>query len=109
MVGCNHRFNRHEFEQSLGDSEGQGGLAYCRPWGLRESDMTERVNNSNKRSKIKISKSLADGRDKMMVIQISNLDSHLGVNVYSSVFARSRGKGRNDRTGKTFTQKENTF
>jgi len=45
MVGCNHRFNRHEFEQSLGHSEGQGGLAYCRPWGLRESDMTERVNN----------------------------------------------------------------
>ena len=63
MVGCNHRFNGHELEQSLGDSEGQGGLACCHPWGLRESDMTERVNNSNKRLKIKISKSLADGRD----------------------------------------------
>ena len=45
----------------------------------------------------------------MMVIQIRNLDSHLGVNVYSSVFARSREKGRNGRTGKTFTQKEHTF
>ena len=109
MVGCNHRFNGHELEQSLGDSEGQGGLACCHPWGLRESDMTERVNNSNKRLKIKISKSLADGRDKMMVIQIRDLDSHLGVNVCSSVFARSRRKGRTGRIGKTFTQTEHTF
>ena len=29
-----------EFEQTLGDSEGQGGLACCRPWGCKELDMT---------------------------------------------------------------------
>ena len=40
MVGWNHRLNGHEFEQILGDSEGQGSLACCRPWGHKESDTT---------------------------------------------------------------------
>ena len=31
---------RHEFEQTLGDSEGQRSLACCSPWGHKESDMT---------------------------------------------------------------------
>ena len=30
-----HQLNGHEFEQTPGDSEGQGGLAYCSPWGHR--------------------------------------------------------------------------
>ena len=30
----------HEFEQTPGDSEGQGNLACCGPWGCKESDMT---------------------------------------------------------------------
>ena len=34
MVGWHHWLNRHEFEQTLGDSEGQGSLACCSPWGL---------------------------------------------------------------------------
>ena len=29
--------------QSMGVSDGQGGLACCGPWGLNESDMTERL------------------------------------------------------------------
>ena len=29
MVGWQHRLNRHEFEQALGDFEGQGSLACC--------------------------------------------------------------------------------
>ena len=40
MVGWHHRFNGHEFEQTLGDSEGQGSLACCSPWGCKESDTT---------------------------------------------------------------------
>ena len=47
MVGWHHRPNRHEFEQTLGDGEGQGSLACCSPWGHKESDMTERLNNNN--------------------------------------------------------------
>ena len=50
MVGWHHPLNRHEFEQTLGDGEGQGSLACCSPWGHKESDTTERLNN-NKRLK----------------------------------------------------------
>ena len=31
MVGWHHRLNGHEFEQTLGDSDVQGGLACCSP------------------------------------------------------------------------------
>ena len=41
MVGWLHRLNGHEFEQALGDGEGQGDLACCSPQGGKESDTTE--------------------------------------------------------------------
>ena len=41
MIGWHHRFNGHEFEQTLEDSEGQGNLTSCSPWSHKESDMTE--------------------------------------------------------------------
>ena len=44
MVGWHHWLNGHEFEQALGDSEGQGGLACCSPWGGKELGTTERLN-----------------------------------------------------------------
>ena len=31
-----HRLNGHEFEQTLGDSKGQGSLACCSLWGCKE-------------------------------------------------------------------------
>ena len=40
MVGWQHQFDGHESEQALGDSEGQGSLVCCSPWGLKESDRT---------------------------------------------------------------------
>ena len=40
MVGWHHRLNGHEFEQALGDGEGQRSLAHYRPWSCKESDMT---------------------------------------------------------------------
>ena len=46
MVGWHHKLNGREFEQTLGDSEGQGSLACCSPWGCKESDVTERLNNN---------------------------------------------------------------
>ena len=45
MVRWHHQLNGHEFEQALGDSEGQGSLACCSPWGVKESDMTDQLNN----------------------------------------------------------------
>ena len=41
MVGWHHQLNRHEFEQALGDGEGQKSLACCSPWGHKEKDRTE--------------------------------------------------------------------
>ena len=46
MVGWHHQLDRHEFEQTLGESEGQGMLACCSSWGHKESDMTEQLNNN---------------------------------------------------------------
>ena len=45
MVGWHHRLNGHEFEQALGVDDGQGGLVCCSPWGHKELDMTEQLNN----------------------------------------------------------------
>ena len=47
MVGWYHWLNGYEFEQTLGDSEGQGSLAYCSPWGCKELNMTWQLNNHN--------------------------------------------------------------
>ena len=41
MVGWHHL---HQFEQILGDSEGQGSLAGCSPWGHKQLDMTWQLN-----------------------------------------------------------------
>ena len=46
MVGWHHWLNGHVFEQTPGDSERQGSLVCCRPWGCKELDTTEQLNNS---------------------------------------------------------------
>ena len=40
MVRWYHQLNEQVFEQTPGDSEGQGSLACCNPWGHKELDMT---------------------------------------------------------------------
>ena len=45
MVRQHHRLNGHESEQALRGGKGQGSLACCSPWGHKESDTTERLNN----------------------------------------------------------------
>ena len=47
MVGWHHRLNGHEFMQTPGVGDGQGGLAWCSSLGSKELDTTERL-NSNK-------------------------------------------------------------
>ena len=49
MIGWHHWFNVPEFEQTLGDGEGQGSLACWSSWGHEESDTTEWLNNNNNR------------------------------------------------------------
>ena len=36
MAGWHHWLNGHEFEQALGDGEGQGSLVCCSSWGCKE-------------------------------------------------------------------------
>ena len=35
MAAWHHQCDGHELGQTLGDGEGQGGLACCNPWGCR--------------------------------------------------------------------------
>ena len=47
MVGWHHKLNGQEFEQTLGDSEGQVSLVCYSAWGRKESDTTEWLNNND--------------------------------------------------------------
>ena len=46
MVGWHRRLNGHEFEQTLGDGEGQGNLVCYSSCCCKESDMTGQWNNT---------------------------------------------------------------
>ena len=46
MVGWHHQLDEHEFEQTPGDGERQGSLAWYSPWGRKELDMTELLDNN---------------------------------------------------------------
>ena len=54
MVGWHHRFYGCEFEQILGDGKGQGSLACCSPWGGKELNTTQQLNNNNTSSMFQI-------------------------------------------------------
>ena len=44
MAGWHHRLDGHEFEQTQGVCDGQGGLACCNSWGRKELDTIEQLN-----------------------------------------------------------------
>ena len=46
MVGWHHRLDEHGFGWTPGVGDGQGGLVCCSPWGCKESDMTEQLNQT---------------------------------------------------------------
>ena len=48
MARWHHWCNKRERGQNLGDGKGQGGLACCSPWGCKELDTIEWLNNNNK-------------------------------------------------------------
>ena len=62
MVGWHHRLNRHEFEQALRNGEGQGSLACCSPWGHKEPDTTEWLNNKKYSNKEDVSSTTTEVR-----------------------------------------------
>ena len=49
-----HQLNGHEFEQTLGDREGQESLVYCSPWGRKGLNMTERLNDDKSYEQVTI-------------------------------------------------------
>jgi len=55
MVGWHHRLNGHGFGWTPGVGDGQGGLACCGSWGLKESDTTEQLNWTHKWEFVRIS------------------------------------------------------
>ena len=69
MVGWHRLLNEYEFEQTTGDSEGQGSLECCSPLGCKESDMAEQLNNINitqeqqQKNKQTITQEESDGND----------------------------------------------
>ena len=63
MVGWHHWLNEHEFEQTPRDSEGQESLAFCSPWGCKESNTTEWLNDNDKEEK-------KEGIDKLPIFWI---------------------------------------
>ena len=46
MIGWHHQLDGREFQQALGNGEGQGSLACCSPWDYKELDTTEWLNNN---------------------------------------------------------------
>ena len=40
MIGWPHQLSEHGFGQTLGGNKGQGIVAWCSPWGHKESDKT---------------------------------------------------------------------
>ena len=46
MIGWYHQLDGREFQQALGNGEGQGSLACCSPWDYKELDTTEWLNNN---------------------------------------------------------------
>ena len=52
MAGWHLWLDGHEFEWTLGDGDGQGGLVYCDSWGHKESDRTEQLNWTDENTKL---------------------------------------------------------
>ena len=83
MVGWLHRLNGHEFVQTQGDSGGQGSLACCCPWGCRESDTTQQLNNKGR----EIHQFKPNIGEKILITRVRRQAGKTRVNICSRVCA----------------------
>ena len=70
MVGWHHQLNAHEFDQILGNGEGQGSLVCCSPWGHKELDTTDLTLSKLLYGDLNICISLASRRRKQNSVKI---------------------------------------
>ena len=61
MIGWDHQLSGHEFAQAPGNGDGQGSLVCCSPWGRKELDTTEQLNNN--KEPINVGMRIQSGRD----------------------------------------------
>ena len=54
MAGWHHRLDAREFEWTPGVGDGQGGLACCDSWGLKESDTSEQLYQTELKRKLNL-------------------------------------------------------
>ena len=73
MAGWHHQLNGRESEWTLGVGDGQGGLACCDSWGLKESDTAERLNWTELKEGLKMNRKSAK-----MQIKTENLRKREG-------------------------------
>ena len=73
-VGWHHWLNGHEFEQAPGDSEGQGSLVCCSPWGHKIrtwlSNWTAATGTWTSEKRMTVSGSIRDDFIKMVIISL---------------------------------------
>ena len=96
MVGWHHRLNGHEFEQTLGDSEGQGSLACCSSWGCKDSDMTQRLNSNKKQ----VFQQQAEDRSSIRIIAVKSQDYQSGLKTNKTYLYTAYKKGTSSRLNK---------
>ena len=69
MIGCYHRLDGLESEQAPGDGEGQGSLACCSPWGHKESNTIQRLNNEQQLHQLE--SKFEEGREVLLPTNVS--------------------------------------
>ena len=74
MVGWHHQLDGHEFEQALGDGEGQRSLGCCSPWGSQRVGNNQAAEPQHQRNKYKKRKASNDETvpDTQKVLSINN-------------------------------------
>ena len=77
MVGWYQQLNGHEFEQALGEDEGQGSLACCSPQGCKELDTTEQLNNNKNISNTFLSGDLTSCKGELKFFNLSRYETAL--------------------------------
>ena len=78
MVGWHHHLNGHEFDWTLGGSEGQGSLACCSPWGRKESSRLSDWTTITKKYLLDLLESAAGWELRIFFIKLALPCSHFG-------------------------------